>query len=110
MTEPNDRLWLRFYGAVPHTLEYPRITLYEALARTAQRVPGDVAWDFLDTTATYRELLDSIDEFCRERLIKWSCLREVEFRAELPKTQVGKIDYRSPVQEHVAREARREAA
>jgi long-chain acyl-CoA synthetase len=58
---PDDRPWLRFYGAVPHTLEYPRVTLYEAIARTAQRVPGDVAWDFFDTTATYRELLDSID-------------------------------------------------
>jgi long-chain acyl-CoA synthetase len=49
-------------------------------------------------------------EFCRERLIKWSCPREVEFRAELPKTRVGKIDYRALVQEHVAHAARKEAA
>jgi long-chain acyl-CoA synthetase len=29
---------------------------------------------------------------CRQRLIKWSCPREVEFREELPKTRLGKVD------------------
>jgi long-chain acyl-CoA synthetase len=32
---------------------------------------------------------------CREQLIKWSCPREIEFRRELPKTRVGKVDYRA---------------
>ncbi|EQD47425.1 long-chain-fatty-acid--CoA ligase [mine drainage metagenome] len=41
-------------------------------------------------------------EHCRARLIKWSCPREIEFRAELPKTRVGKIDYKVLVQEHTA--------
>jgi long-chain acyl-CoA synthetase len=40
-------------------------------------------------------------DFCRERLIKWSCPREVEFRRELPKTRVGKIDFKVLVAEHV---------
>jgi long-chain acyl-CoA synthetase len=30
---------------------------------------------------------------CRERLIKWSCPRDVEFRRSLPTTRIGKIDY-----------------
>ena len=38
---------------------------------------------------------------CREHLIKWSCPREVEFREELPKTLVGKIDFKALVQEEV---------
>ena len=42
-------------------------------------------------------------EHCRAQLIKWSCPREIEFRAELPKTRVGKIDYKLLVQEHAAR-------
>jgi long-chain acyl-CoA synthetase len=42
---------------------------------------------------------------CRERLIKWSCPRTVLFRAELPKTRIGKIDYR-----RVAEDAARAAA
>ena len=40
---------------------------------------------------------------CRQRLIKWSCPRDVEFRTELPKTRIGKIDYRALVEEHIAR-------
>jgi long-chain acyl-CoA synthetase len=46
----------------------------------------------------------AIIAFCRERLIKWSCPREVEFRADLPKTRVGKVDYRALAAEHAAKE------
>lgn len=38
-------------------------------------------------------LAAALVEHCRENLIKWSCPREVEFRAELPLTKVGKVDY-----------------
>ena len=48
-------------------------------------------------------------EFCRERLIKWSCPREVEFRRQLPKTRVGKIDFKVLVAEHGQRPAQRQA-
>jgi long-chain acyl-CoA synthetase len=57
----DDRPWLRFYGRVPATLDYPPVTLYEAVAATAQRVPDAIAWDFLDTTSTYRQLLADVD-------------------------------------------------
>jgi long-chain acyl-CoA synthetase len=53
--------WLRYYGKLPHSLIYPEVTLYQAVAATAARVPDDLAWDFLDTTSTYRELLEAID-------------------------------------------------
>ena len=33
-------------------------------------------------------------EYCRERLIKWSCPRQIEFCKEMPKTRIGKVDYR----------------
>ncbi len=38
--------------------------------------------------------------FCRERLIKWSCPRQIEFRDELPLTRVGKVDYRQLQQDY----------
>ena len=41
---------------------------------------------------------------CRERLIKWSCPREVEFVDALPLTRVGKVDYRELARRHGARE------
>jgi long-chain acyl-CoA synthetase len=59
MTEP--RPWHRFYGSVPVSLDYPEVTLYEALAATARRVPDAVAWDFFGTRSTYRELLAEVD-------------------------------------------------
>ena len=32
-----DRPWLRFYGSVPATIDYPRVTLYEALEKDIRR-------------------------------------------------------------------------
>jgi long-chain acyl-CoA synthetase len=33
-------------------------------------------------------------KYCSENLIKWSCPREIEFTSQLPKTLVGKIDFK----------------
>ena len=59
------RPWLRFYGDVPATLEYPTIRVDEAVARAADRTPDAVAYDFLGTTATYRELQERIERCAR---------------------------------------------
>jgi long-chain acyl-CoA synthetase len=59
------RPWLRFYGEVPATLEYPAIRVDEAVARAAAHVPDAVAYDFLGTTATYRELQERIERCAR---------------------------------------------
>jgi len=53
--------WSRFYGEVPPTLDYPELTLYQALAATAQRVPDAIAWEFFGTRCSYRELLARVD-------------------------------------------------
>ncbi len=62
-----------------------------------------------DPALATRETEAALITWCRERLIKWSCPREVEFRAELPKTRVGKIDYRALVTEHMAKHPKAEA-
>ncbi len=58
---PEPQPWLRFYGEVPPSLDYPKTTLYEAIAATARREPDAIAWDFLGATSTYRELIADID-------------------------------------------------
>jgi len=63
MAMTTDRPWLRFYGSVPSSIDYPEMTLYEAIASTAGRVPDAIAWDFLDTTSSYRDFLAEIDRF-----------------------------------------------
>ena len=56
-----NRPWLRFYGDVPETLDYPEVSLYDAVMTTVHRIPDAVAFDFLGRTATYRELGEAID-------------------------------------------------
>ena len=63
---------------VPDPAQVERVVAVVALKEPARGGP-DMA----------RELI----EHCRARLIKWSCPREVEFVAELPKTKLGKVDF-----------------
>ena len=53
--------WLKFYGDVPESLEYPRVTMYEALMQTVERYPERIAYDFMDHTSTYRQFARDID-------------------------------------------------
>ncbi|HSN70711.1 MAG TPA: AMP-binding protein [Steroidobacteraceae bacterium] len=50
------RPWLRFYGDVPPSLEYPQLTLHDAVMRSVARVPDSIAFDFLGYRRRYREL------------------------------------------------------
>lgn len=87
-----ERPWLRHYGAIPSQLEYPEITLYEALARSAARVPDAIAWDFLDTRSTYRELLADIDR-CADALAALGLERGQSLLIALPTTPQGVIAF-----------------
>lgn len=77
---------------VPDAAQVERVKAYVVLREGAQ---------------ANRETAMDIIAFCRDRLIKWSCPREVEFRKELPKTRIGKIDYRALVEDHIAKAAGR---
>jgi long-chain acyl-CoA synthetase len=52
--------WLKFYGPVRASIDYPRVTMYEALMKTVARCPDAVAWDFFGTTCTYRRFGEMI--------------------------------------------------
>jgi long-chain acyl-CoA synthetase len=45
-------------------------------------------------------------EHCRKNLNTWSCPRELEFRADMPKTLVGKVAFAALEQKEVAARAR----
>jgi len=59
--------WLKYYGSVPHSIDYPRMTLYEALMQAVERVPDKIAYDFMDRTCTYRKFAEEIDR-CADAL------------------------------------------
>ena len=88
----DQRPWLKFYGKVPSSLDYPPVTLYEAVVWTAQRVPDAIAWDFLDTTATYRELVAAIDA-CAAALAAVGLARGERILISMPTTPQGVIAF-----------------
>ncbi len=55
--------WQKFYGNAQKSVDYPRVTMYEALMRTVEQFPDRTAYDFLDYRATYREFAGQIDMF-----------------------------------------------
>ena len=54
--------WLKFYEHVPQTIDYPRVTMYEAILQSANRCLDSIAYDFLDYTSTYRQFVSEIDK------------------------------------------------
>jgi long-chain acyl-CoA synthetase len=54
--------WLKHYGSVPHSIDYPRVTMYEALLKTVAKYPDCIAYDFLGYTSTYSEFAKEIDQ------------------------------------------------
>ena len=60
--------WLKYYGDVPHEVDFPRCTMYEAVKKTAGIYPDRIAYDFMDYTATYRQFLEQIDG-CADALV-----------------------------------------
>ena len=59
--------WLQYYGDIPQRIDYPEVTMYEALVDTAERFPDAAAYDFLGTVATYRQFVGEIDR-CADAL------------------------------------------
>ncbi len=55
--------WLKFYGDYPKSIDYPKVTLYEALMKTVEKFPDQIAWDFMGTTSTYKQFAKEIDQF-----------------------------------------------
>ena len=58
-----EKPWQKFYGEAPKTIDYPRVTMYEALMRTVAQFPDRTAYDFLDYAASYRQFAGQIDRF-----------------------------------------------
>ena len=87
-----NRPWLRFYGKVPATLDYPGITLYEALAATARRVPAAIAWDFFGTRSTYAQLVADVDR-CAAALAAEGLREGERFLISMPTTPQGVIAF-----------------
>lgn len=57
--------WLNFYGKMPKTIDYPRLTIYQLVAQTGSKYPTLPAYEFMNRTTTYAEFLSRIDRAAR---------------------------------------------
>ena len=57
----NKKPWLKFYGDAPQSIDYPRVTMYDALMQTVKKYPERIAYDFLDNKSTYRKFAQDIN-------------------------------------------------
>ena len=82
--------WLKFYANVPHTIDYPRVTMYEALLQTAREKPDAVAYDFLGYTSTYRQFMAEIDQ-CADALAALGLQKGERITISMPTSPQGII-------------------
>lgn len=57
--------WLASYGNVPKTLDYPDITMFEFIERTAKAHPDITAFDFLGSKCSFPRFVERINECAR---------------------------------------------
>lgn len=82
--------WLKFYGDIPESIDYPRVTMYEAVMKTVERLPGAVAYDFLGYTASYRQFGNEIDR-CADALASLGMKKGDRIAISMPTTPQGII-------------------
>ena len=52
--------WLKYYGDVPHTITYPKNTMYELVEKAARKYPDNIAYEFMGNKTRYAEMIDKI--------------------------------------------------
>lgn len=57
-----EKPWLKFYGDVPASVNYPEITMYEAVMHTVDKNPNAIAYEFLGFESTYSRFGKDIDQ------------------------------------------------
>ena len=60
MNTPNAP-WLKFYGDIPKTLEYPQISMYEAVVNAGKTHSQVNAYEFQGKGTTYAKFIEKIN-------------------------------------------------
>jgi len=53
--------WMKHYGSVPASLDYPKGTLYDVLKKASEGHEERCAYEFMGSKATYSELMTDVD-------------------------------------------------
>ncbi|HEY0607925.1 MAG TPA: long-chain fatty acid--CoA ligase [Herpetosiphonaceae bacterium] len=97
------------YKVLPREIEEVLFTHPQVLEAAVAGVPdsyrGENVKAFIVAKPGVTPSADEIKAYCRERLAPYKVPRQIEFREELPKTQVGKVLRRVLVEEHIKGQA-----
>jgi long-chain acyl-CoA synthetase len=55
--------WLKFYGNVPESIDYPKVSIFESLMLSVDKTPDSIAYDYMGYQSTYRNLARDIEKF-----------------------------------------------
>ena len=61
----NNAPWLKFYGDIPHSIDYPDYTMYEMVEETAKKYSDEYVYEFMGKKTKYCEFLEKIDEVAK---------------------------------------------
>lgn len=64
----SEARWLKYYGNIPHTLEYPDISMYQIVKDAKEKYGKYIAYDFMGKAVTYEEFVEQIEE-CAKALL-----------------------------------------
>jgi long-chain acyl-CoA synthetase len=53
--------WLKFYGDVPVSIDYPCISMHESLMLSVENNPDSIAYDFMGTRSSYSKFASDIE-------------------------------------------------
>ena len=97
------------YKVLPREVEevlFAHPAVFEAaVAGVPDKYRGETVKAFVVCKPDASVTADELIAYCRERLAPYKVPRQVELRAELPKTQVGKVLRRVLVEEHIKAQA-----
>jgi len=97
------------YKVLPREVEevlFAHPAVFEAaVAGVPDKYRGETVKAFVVCKPGAELTADELIAFCKERLAPYKVPRQIEFRAELPKTQVGKVLRRVLVEEHIKAQA-----
>lgn len=61
----SEAAWFKFYGSIPHSLDYPDISMCEMVFRSEKEHPDFTAYDFMGNSSTYKKLKEDIEQAAR---------------------------------------------
>ena len=82
--------WLKYYGNVPHEVDFPRKTMYEVVRKAAEKYPENIAYDFMDYQATYSQFMEQIDR-CADALTALGLKKGDRMTISMPTSPPGII-------------------